>query len=140
MATEIVFLGHQQPDGLKVYADRDGARWVVDPRLDLRRHSPTGFQCGYSGSGPAQLALAILAYFYNHHYNEEPGGEERAILEYHEFKSRVIACIPTEWRTWSLRFMDDKWVLEGPDGHGRIFGKATPPEHPKNVWDRLIEE
>jgi len=23
-------------------------------------HSPTGFECGYGGSGPAQLALAIL--------------------------------------------------------------------------------
>jgi hypothetical protein len=30
-------------------------------RLDLWNHSPTGFEFGYGGSGPAQLALAILA-------------------------------------------------------------------------------
>ena len=30
-------------------------------RLDLWRHSPTGFEWGYAGSGPAQLAWAMLA-------------------------------------------------------------------------------
>lgn len=30
-------------------------------RLDVRNHSPTGFEWGYSGSGPAQLALALVA-------------------------------------------------------------------------------
>lgn len=30
-------------------------------RLDLARHSPTGPEWAYEGSGPAQLALAILA-------------------------------------------------------------------------------
>lgn len=30
-------------------------------RLDLANHSPSGLSWGYSGSGPAQLALAILA-------------------------------------------------------------------------------
>jgi uncharacterized protein DUF6166 len=34
---------------------------ALDPRYDLRNHSPDGFQWGYAGSGPAQLALAILA-------------------------------------------------------------------------------
>jgi hypothetical protein len=33
----------------------------LDPRTDLRNHSPDGFEFGYGGSGPAQLALAILA-------------------------------------------------------------------------------
>jgi hypothetical protein len=33
----------------------------LDPRLDLYNHSPTGFAWGYGGSGPAQLALALLA-------------------------------------------------------------------------------
>lgn len=34
---------------------------ALPPRFDLFNHSPTGFECGYYGSGPAQLALAILA-------------------------------------------------------------------------------
>ena len=33
----------------------------LDPRFDLWNHSPTGFEWGYGGSGPAQLALALLA-------------------------------------------------------------------------------
>lgn len=31
-------------------------------------HSPTGFNCGYFGSGPADLALALLV----HHLGEDP--------------------------------------------------------------------
>ena len=38
----------------------DGRIRSLDPRRDLRNHSPTGYAWGYSGSGPAQLALAIL--------------------------------------------------------------------------------
>lgn len=33
----------------------------LNPRHDLWRHSPTGFEWGFGGSGPAQLALALLA-------------------------------------------------------------------------------
>lgn len=34
---------------------------LLRPRHDLFNHSPDGFAWGYGGSGPAQLALAILA-------------------------------------------------------------------------------
>lgn len=37
------------------------AGYLLNPRFDLCNHSPTGFEWGYGGSGPAQLALAILA-------------------------------------------------------------------------------
>lgn len=33
----------------------------LDPRTDLRNHSPDGFEWGYHGSGPAQLAIALIA-------------------------------------------------------------------------------
>lgn len=32
----------------------------LEPSLRLRNHSPTGFAWGYNGSGPSQLALAVL--------------------------------------------------------------------------------
>lgn len=46
------------------WEDRDiliDGLWL-DPRLSLKiaNHSPDGFNWGYGGSGPAQLALAIL--------------------------------------------------------------------------------
>jgi len=39
----------------------------LNPRNDLMNHSPDGFEYGYGGSGPAQLALAILADHFKHH-------------------------------------------------------------------------
>lgn len=41
--------------------EADGGEHPLDLRLDLWSHSPTGFEWGYPGSGPAQTALAILA-------------------------------------------------------------------------------
>lgn len=35
----------------------------LEPSLKIRSHSPTGFEFGHHGSGPAQLALAILMDF-----------------------------------------------------------------------------
>ena len=54
---------------MKVYQGRREGHAVIvvvdgrplNPRLDLWSHSPTGFEWGYGGSGPAQLALALLA-------------------------------------------------------------------------------
>jgi uncharacterized protein (DUF2249 family) len=41
--------------------DDAGNSGPLPPRNDLYNHSPNGFEWGYGGSGPAQLALAILA-------------------------------------------------------------------------------
>ena len=54
----------------------------LSPRTDLYNHSPTGFEFGYAGSGPAQLALAILA---------DCIGETLALEFYQEFKWAVVA-------------------------------------------------
>jgi len=43
-------------EGYAVIVTVDGV--PLNPRLDLYNHSPTGFEWGYGGSGPAQLALA----------------------------------------------------------------------------------
>ena len=58
------YAGRRQ--GFAVIVTVDGRR--LNPRLDLWNHSPTGFEWGYCGSGPAQLALAILA---DHCANDE---------------------------------------------------------------------
>jgi hypothetical protein len=63
----------------------------LDPRYDLRIHSPTGFDWGYAGSGPSQLALAILA---------DCTDPETALKHYQEFKSSVVASFPDE--RWTL--------------------------------------
>jgi len=64
-----------------------GEPWKdLELRLDLRDHSPTGFAWGYGGSGPAQLALAMLA-----EVLEDPSV---ALFYYHDFKDEEIARIP----------------------------------------------
>jgi len=66
----------------------DGRR--LNPRFDLRNHSPTGFEWGYAGSGPAQLALAILA--------DHCRSAEEALNLYQRFKWAVVAELPyPEW-------------------------------------------
>lgn len=63
----------------------DGATWrTLSPQasFEVRRHSPTGFEWGYQGSGPAQLALAILL---------EVVGMPRAEAHYQCFKRQHVA-------------------------------------------------
>lgn len=52
-------------------------------RTDLANHSPAGFGWGYGGSGPAQLALSLLADYL--------GNDALALRAYQMFKLRVIA-------------------------------------------------
>lgn len=56
-------------------------------RLDLANHSPTGFAWGYGGSGPAQLALAILA---------DTVSDELALKWHQHFKMRFIASLDSD--------------------------------------------
>ena len=71
---------------------------LLDPRLDLRNHSPTGFEWGYGGSGPAQLALAILA--------DHLSDEEQALNLYHRFKWLAIAGLPKKGWVLTPREID----------------------------------
>lgn len=64
----------------------------LNPRFDLWNHSPTGFEWGYGGSGPAQLALAILA--------DCLGDDDAALQTYQHYKRTVIARLP--YRSWRL--------------------------------------
>ena len=64
----------------------------LNPRLDLWNHSPTGFEWGYGGSGPAQLALALLA----DHFSDD----QKAVGLHHYFKLEVVAKLPK--RGWTL--------------------------------------
>lgn len=72
--------------------DGDGRAFGLNPRLDLRNHSPTGFSWGYAGSGPSQLALALLASVL---------GDEVALRHYRQFKFDVIAALPRD-EPWQI--------------------------------------
>jgi hypothetical protein len=74
--------------GAPVWVVGPRAKAPLDPRHDVRNHSPDGFQWGYGGSGPAQLALAICCHAV---------GVTRAQRVYQDFKFRVVAVLPDAW-------------------------------------------
>jgi hypothetical protein len=82
---------------MKTYAgwrDMAGAHVVVegrdlDPRFDLKRLSPAGFEWTYEGAGPAQLALALLA--------DHLGDGARALAAHQSFMRQVVAFLPNDW-------------------------------------------
>lgn len=79
------YIGERTPDGCQVVvldsSKHDGG-YLLNPRYDMRNHSPDGFNFGYAGSGPAQLSLALLA--------DALGDDDRAQDMYQTFKFKVI--------------------------------------------------
>lgn len=74
---------------------RGDLRLPLPLRLSLRMHSPNGFEWGYGGSGPAQLALSLCV--------EVLGSQVvRFPTIYQRFKRQVIAVFP-----------HDCWVMTG---------------------------
>jgi hypothetical protein len=74
----------------------------LNPRLDLWNHSPTGFEWGYGGSGPAQLALALLA--------DHLADDEEAVRLHHDFKHMVVAGL--SYRSWTLSSLEIQEAVE----------------------------
>jgi hypothetical protein len=80
--------------------------WVDGKLLDptpsqlVYNHSPDGFNWGYEGSGPAQLAIAIMLLYL------EP---TKAGQVYQKFKREVIAKLPVRESFW-IKIDIDKWI------------------------------
>ncbi|WP_020472342.1 DUF6166 domain-containing protein [Zavarzinella formosa] len=89
------YVGDRTPDGCEVMVldmNHEGGGYPLDPRFDLRRHSPDGFEFGFSGSGPSQLSLAILA--------DVLGDDKMADKLHIDFKNKVISRL--DGNTFSL--------------------------------------
>lgn len=83
-----IYHGSRASDGhLAVTVHKGASRSPLRKRLDPWNHSPDGFEVGY-GSGPAQLALAILA--------DALGDDDLAIRLHQKYKWEVIAKLPKD--------------------------------------------
>ena len=97
---QAVYRGRRDPsaqvgDEVEVMVDGE----PLDYRYDLLSASPSGFEWGYGGSGPAQLAIATLA----HAYDDAVAGDL-----YQRFKREVVSELPEEG--WTLTKQDlDAW-------------------------------
>lgn len=84
-----VYEGQRTEDDVRVTVN--GRK--LNPRNDLCNHSPDGFEWGYGGSGPAQLALAILVDHLKH--KPEDIGLLRKIVRWAD--DTDVKCVTEYW-------------------------------------------
>lgn len=91
----VAFKGVRKADDCVVYVTDMKGRILgeLDPRFDIANKSPTGFEWGYLGSGPTQLAIAMCCAVLGDEKESDPN-------VYLEFRNHVIARIKSD--TWSL--------------------------------------
>jgi len=86
---------------------RNGDFLSTRPSQLLYNHSPDGFQWGYGGSGPAQLALALLL---------DCSHDELAMRHHQAFKAEFVA-------TWG-----DEWQITSTEIRAWLVRKETEPK------------
>lgn len=112
-----VFVGSRQPPpgGAAVYLNDE----PLPPRFEVRNHSPTGFEWGYAGSGPSQLALAMLMAVTD---------QAEACREYQNFKRACVARITVS--AWALPVADvTKWLEQQ-----RNDSASSQPVEVQELW------
>lgn len=96
---EKTYIGRRWPAPQGLERGRPEVTVIADgkerPLKSFERHSPDGFEWGYGGSGPSELALALLA--------DHLGYEPPATL-YHQYKAQVISRLRHDG--WSLGSSD----------------------------------
>ena len=88
----------------------DGVLLDPVPSQNIRNHSPDGFNWGYPGSGPSQLALAICLVILP---------EEEAKRRYQQFKWNLISTIPMTNFDIEFDLSSDDTILQIAKGYCR---------------------
>lgn len=127
--TNTTFKGFRTPkQDCIVLVNEGGEAWANLPLyLNEVNHSPTGFEWGYYGSGPSQLAYAILRYMFGKMYLKPENAQEKAEEYYLQFKQRVIATIDRK-----------QWILKEEDIVNFITASMGGQE--VGVWRDLTNE
>lgn len=100
------YLGYRLVGGALVQVWQGNHTKDLAPRCDLRDHSPTGLEWGYHGSGPSQLALALLA--------DATGDDAYACDRYQDFKRDIVANWSPQ-RGWAITQAQIlEWVATHP--------------------------
>lgn len=105
----IAYRAVRDADGAHVDIVGDGPERPLPQCQEIANHSPDGFEWGYYGSGPAQLALALC-------FDALGGDQQRALRVYQTFKERHIATRSRE-SIWVVgRSLVRRWVEEIESG------------------------
>ena len=113
------YAGQHTAQGTLVTVTRSGQTKPLATGYDLWSNSLSDFSWGYNGSGPAQLALAILTDY----FGAKPGGRALAEVLYEPFKFTVIAILPDRWE---MNFEEvgialSRTLTEEPDRLDRVL-------------------
>jgi hypothetical protein len=112
---DVVYVGYRRQGRVIVEKRPDQEQLTPERSHELVNHSPSGFEVGYCGSGPAQLALALLL-----DYTDDEGV---ALAEYMEFKAKVVSQLEcTE--------PDGCWRLTGREIDAALRELADEPVAP----------
>lgn len=102
--------GAGERDGtLRVYIVAEGITRVL-PHIVV--HSPTGFECGYHGSGPADLALsmAVAALDRDDEFSDIHYGK-RAWRCHQRLKREIVAKLPQD-QDWAVELDEVRAAIE----------------------------
>jgi hypothetical protein len=110
------YRGERTPDGCVVTVNGE----PLDPRFDLARFA-AGFEWGYDGTGPRQLALALLA--------DHTGQGEKAV-------SGCRALVQALVETWET----DTWTITGDDIDKSLQGFTQVPTDLAGLLARIRGE
>lgn len=90
----------------------DGKEIFPKESQKLRNHSPDGFNWGYGGSGPAQLALGILLKFLSKY---------AALAFYQVFKFSVVAGWPQS--DFDIEIDIEEWFNKKKEENKKLFDR-----------------
>lgn len=110
MKTYSVATGFRHDPKITIWVSQDNGTpaYPLAERRDLDSNSADGFDWGHAGSGPAQLALAILADLYDDAY----------ALQYQDlFKFRVIVPLPPD-EGWQLEEGEIRTIMQDIEQRG----------------------
>ena len=101
----IIIIGNAETRNVSIQVN--GVYTLLDPKKSqaVYNHNPEGFNWGYGGSGPAQLALAILL---------ECTDTQTAKRNYQQFKFDVIAGL-ARGKDFTILIDISKYIIPNPN-------------------------
>jgi len=112
---DVIYVGYRRRGRAIVENQPDQEQLTPERSLELANHSPSGFEWGYGGSGPAQLALALLL-----DYTDD---EVVALAEYKTFKTEVVSQL-------ECTGPDSCWQLTGHEIDAVLRERVDDPVAP----------
>lgn len=98
----VTYRGYRTRSVGSLPVSKDGKMLDPKPSQRIWNHSPDGFNWGYGGSGPAQLALALLM--------DAIGDVEQAAIYHQDFKREFVATWGDTWQITDREILT--WFVE----------------------------